>query len=222
MPKNKRAKRDKTTEPEDHSKQKELKQAKIADVSKGSKVQQARVSDADDDSGPGSPISDDNWPPGWSEKQKRDTDPVKWPLTKDQMSKLKILMQKLGKVKKPTPGKIAKLIGDAEVWDVSHPKWKLEGRKGIGYHFHPDKIRRQIEESRNCGLMVNDDDEEELLNLATVTFQSGSPVRNMLRSITDIAQTAMTRLMGRRRPHYRISAGLRRRFLGRTTLGNLQ
>ncbi|ERF69425.1 hypothetical protein EPUS_09428 [Endocarpon pusillum Z07020] len=172
MPKNKRAKRGKTTEPEDHSKQKESKQATIADVSKESKAQQARVSDADNDSRPENPISDDNWPPGWSEKQKRDTDPAQWPFSEDQLSKLPILMQQLGKVKSPTPGKIAKLIGDAEVWDVSHPKWKLEGRKGIGYQFHPDRIRRRIEESRKCGLMVDDAAEQELVKLATAAFQN--------------------------------------------------
>jgi hypothetical protein len=154
------------------------------------RAQQARVSD-NDDSKPSSTTraiepedvstsevnaqsyykSEDNWPPGWSDTKKGEISPAQWPLNSDQWTLFNKLLVKMGKAKNPTPGSIAKMIGGAGIWDVSHPKWKLEGRKGIGHYFHPDKVLLLIEESRKHGVKINDTFKEDLLSLATTAFQ---------------------------------------------------
>jgi hypothetical protein len=171
------------------------------------RAQQARVSDADDDDSKVSSNTraiepkdvstsepnaqsdhdkEDNWPPGWSDTKKREISPAQWPLNSEQFSLFKRLLEKMGKAKDPTPGSIAKMIGGAGIWDVSHPKWKLEGRTGIGYHFHPDKVMLLIEESRKHGVKINDTLKEELVKLATAAFQ-GKVTDNVLSEGTDVA-----------------------------------
>lgn len=128
---------------------------------------------------------DDSWPPGWSESKKQNTDPTQWPLTKDEVSRLKTLLERLGKQKKPTPSSIAKLIGKAGVWDVTHPMWKLEGRKGIGNHVHPDKVSQHINTSRKHGVIISSSEEDDLKKLATTAFQGEQPAKTTPISVVD-------------------------------------
>lgn len=197
---------------------------------KKNKALQARVSDADDDDDRRVPSStpaithrddppteqdaqshhnlEDNWPPGWSGTKKREISPAQWPLNSEQLSRYVKLLKKMGQAKKPTPGSIAKMIGAAGIWDVSHPKWKLEGPKGIAYHFHPDKVTLLVNESRKAGVKINDTFKDELLRLATTAFQ-GEVTDDVLTEGTDISQSATTigkrtRPTGRTgRPHER-------------------
>jgi hypothetical protein len=215
------------------------------------KIRQARVSDADDDEDKVSSTTpknvstsktnvqsdhdpednvqsdhdpEDNWPPGWSDTKKRQISPAQWPLNSKQWSLFEKLLKKMGKEKNPTPGSIAKMIGAAGIWDVSHPKWKIEGRTGIANDFHPDKVLLLIGDSRKHGVKINDSFKEELLNLATAAYQ-GEVIDNVLSEGTDVAQSAIAATKTKRGMKFRrlcnISETQRKRYLVRAIRGNL-
>jgi hypothetical protein len=163
---------------------------------------------------------EDDWPPGWSDTKKREISPAQWPLNSEQWSLFKKLLKNMGKEKNPTPGSIAKMIGGAGIWDVSHPKWQLERRTGIGNYFHPDKVRLLIEESRKHGVKIDDTFKEELLRLANEAF-SGEVTDNLLSEGIDVAQSATARTARKRRRLCKILERRRRRYSARAKRGNL-